>query len=341
MTAPVAINARAAIRRERGGVERVAGELLQRLPELSPTRYRVLSPPTALAHRAGHGWEQAALPLLARGSELIFSPANSFPLATRRNVVFVHDLAPLVEPHWFGGAYGRWHRRLLHSLAWSARLVIAPSGFVATQLSERLGLPAERLAVAPPGVDTRFRAGVDPEPLRRRLGLDRPYVLAVGTDTARKNLGLLDRAAPVLAEDGLDVVIAGGSRGYMAGERSPQSARRLGYVPESDLPALYAGAAVLALPSLYEGFGLPCVEAMACGTPVVASDRGALPETCGDAALYVAPDDPDALARACLMAAHDAATRQRLVTAGQGRAASFTWDRTARLVDAAIGTALS
>jgi glycosyltransferase involved in cell wall biosynthesis len=127
----------------------------------------------------------------------------------------------------------------------------------------------------------------------------------------------------------------------MRSEPPGDGARRLGYVPEPDLPALYAGAAVLALPSLYEGFGLPCVEAMGCGTPVVATDRGALPETCADAALYVDPGDPDALAQACLLAAHDANTRHRLTTAGLARAATFTWERTAREVDAAIGAALA
>jgi glycosyltransferase involved in cell wall biosynthesis len=348
--ATIAVNGRAALRDEIGGVERVARELVARLPALAPGRYRVVSPPPALAHRAGHAWEQVALPLLARGSDLVFSPANSFPLAGRRNAVLVHDLAPLVEPRWYGRAYGAWHRALLRAVAERAVLAIAPSELVRAQLTELLGMPAERVVAVPLGVDPAFAAAPDPEPLRRRLGLaDRPYVLAVGTASARKNLGLLDLAAPTLAAAGIDTVIAGGGRGYMRRQPAPSdaggapgggprrsAARRLGYVPDVDLPALYAGAAAFALPSLYEGFGLPCLEAMAAGTPVVATSRGALPETCADAALYADPADPTSFAAACLAAATDAGERARLVAAGRARSAPFTWDRTAERVDEAL-----
>jgi glycosyltransferase involved in cell wall biosynthesis len=341
VTSPVAVNARAAIRSEGGGVERVARELARRLPALAPDRYRVVAPRPALAHRAGHAWEQLALPLAARDAKLVLSPANTFPVADRRNVVFVHDLAPLVEPDWYSPAYGRWHRLLLEAVASRARMAIAPSETIRRELVDRLGVAPERTASAPLGVDQAFREGIDPGPLRDRLGLDRPYVLALGTASARKNLALLERAAPALAAEGLEVAIAGGDRAYMPAGAAGPYVRRLGYVPDADLPALYAGAAVLALPSLYEGFGLPCVEAMACGTPVVTTGRGALGETCADAALYVEPDDPDALARACLLATHDAPTRERLVGAGSIRAAGFRWERTAERVDAAIATALA
>jgi glycosyltransferase involved in cell wall biosynthesis len=341
MTPPVAINARAAIRTESGGVERVARELVERLPRLAPERYRVVTPPPALAHRGGHAWEQLALPIAARGCDLLLSPANTFPLAGARNAVFVHDLAPLVEPRWYGRAYGSWHRALLRALPRRARLAIAPSEFVRGELVERLGMDPRRTAVAPLGVDPSFHADIDPEPLRGRLGLERPYVLAVGTAVARKNLALLEQAAPALAAEGLEVAIAGGQRSYMRAPAAGDGVGRLGYVPSADLPALYAGAAVLAFPSLYEGFGLPCVEAMACGTPVVATDRGALAETCGDAALYADPNEPDALARACLLAAFDEPTRKRLIDAGRTRAGRYRWEETARRVDAAIATALA
>ena len=119
-----------------------------------------------------------------------------------------------------------------------------------------------------------------------------------------------------------------------------KQARRLGYVSESDLATLYAQAAVLAMPSLYEGFGLPCIEAMAAGTPVVASNRAALPETCADAALLADPDDREAFATAVLAAAHETDTRDRLIAAGRERAAGFTWERSAAAVDAAITAAL-
>ena len=326
MSAPVAINGRAAVRREIGGVERVARELVLRLPQLRPERYRVLSPRPRLTHRAGHAWEQAVLPAAARGSRLILSLANLAPLASDRNVVYVHDAAPLREPAWFGRAYGAWHRLALRHIAARARLLLVPSDFVRTELGELLAVDAGRVAVVPPGVDARFRPGA-------ALARPRPYVLAVGTAGARKNLSLLAGMAPGLAREGLDVVLAGSTRGYLKGGATGLVG--LGYVPEVDLPALYAGAAVLAMPSLYEGFGLPCLEAMASGTPVVASTAGALPEACGGAALLVDPRDPDAFGTALLAAAGP--ERARLRAAGLERARRLTWGRTAELADAAVG----
>ena len=160
--------------------------------------------------------------------------------------------------------------------------MIAPSEFVRGELVELLGLDPGRVRAIAPGVDAALADPPAPEPVLRRLGLEQPYVLALGTDSPRKNLGLLDRIAPALADAGLGVAIAGSGRSYLPAS-ARGSARRLGYVPDADLPALYAGAAAFAMPSLYEGFGLPCVEAMAAGTPVVAADRAALPEACGGA----------------------------------------------------------
>jgi glycosyltransferase involved in cell wall biosynthesis len=331
----VAINARAAAREEIGGVERWARELASRLPALRPERYRLLLPPAVLAHRAGHAWEQGWLPAAARGSRLILSPANLAPVASRRNAVVIHDVAPLRQRDWYGSFYARYHRALLSTLARRARLILTVSEFSRRELLELTEAPADRVRVVPPGVGERFSSDADPEPARARYGLERPYVLAVGSDVKRKNLAALEPAAELLASEGIDLVAAGSGRPYMRGEQ-PAGVRRLGYVSDADLPGLYAGALALAMPSLYEGFGLPCLEAMASGLPVVAADRAALPETCGGAAILVDPEDPAAFGPALLSAAGNA----ELAHAGLERAAGFTWQRTAERTDRALASEL-
>jgi glycosyltransferase involved in cell wall biosynthesis len=290
-----------------------------------------------LAHRAGHVWEQT---LAARRSELIYCPANLAPLASRRNVVVIHDVAPLRHPEWYSAPYVRYQRLLLPRLARRARLVVTVSEFARAELERTLGVNGAEVAVVPNGVDGRFRPDVDPAPIRAARRLERPYVLAVGTLIERKNLSALDVAERRLAEEGIELVTAGSGRGYMRGERKAPG-RALGYVRDAELPALYAGALAFVMPSLYEGFGLPCLEAMACGTPVVAADRAALPEICGDAALLVDPDDRVALADAVLRAARETPLRDRLRAAGPERAHTFTWERSAEVTDDLIGGLLS
>jgi glycosyltransferase involved in cell wall biosynthesis len=330
----VAIDARAAVRREIGGVERLAREMALRLPALRPDRYVVLRPRPRLAHRTGHAWEQLALPLLARRAALILCPANLAPVASRRNVVVIHDLAALAHPDWYGDAYVAWQRLVLPRLARRARLVITVSRFSRDEIAGRLGVAGDRVAVVPNGVSATFSPAADPGPARAALGLDRPYVLALATRSARKNLDALAPAARSLEEQGIELVVAGGERGYLR-DTAPPPGRPLGYVADRLLPGLYAGALAFAMPSLYEGFGLPCLEAMASGTPVVAADRAALHENCGGAALLADPGDRDAFAAALTRAIGP--EREALRAAGLERAHPFTWDRAAELADRAIG----
>ena len=327
----IAINGRAAARPELGGVERWARELVARLPALRPGAYTVLCPPPALSHRAGHAWEQLVLPIRARrlSAQALLCPANLAPLAHPRCVVVIHDAAVLRHPGWYSRSYAAFQRAVLPAVARRARQVITVSDFARGELAELLGVDA---AVIPGGVDERFTPEADPEPARRAHALDRPYVLCVASQTARKNLAALVPAAKTL---GVDVVVAGGHRPQFAREHGLEALRLLGHVDDALLPGLYAGATAFALPSRYEGFGLPVLEAMACGTPVVAADAGALPETCGGAARLAAPDG-EAFAAALGALLGDEAEQRRLRSAGLERAAHFSWDATARAVDALL-----
>jgi glycosyltransferase involved in cell wall biosynthesis len=327
----IALNARAAVRPELGGVERWARELAARLPALG--HYEVVRPPATLSHRGGHAWEQLVLPARARKARLLLNPANLAPIAFPRNAVVIHDAAALRHPQWYSPLYARWQRTVLPAIARRARVVITVSEFSKRELRELLDVDAH---VVPGGVDHGFHPRADPEPARVALGLSRPYVLTVASRTARKNLSSLDATCRRLGNEGIDLVAAGGERPQFRDDGAPSGGpRALGHVPDTHLPGLYAGASAFVLPSWHEGFGLTCLEAMACGVPVVAARAGALPETCGDAARYADPADPDDIATQVLAAIGE----DRLREEGPKRAALFTWERTTRELDGLLKSA--
>ncbi|MEI6448224.1 MAG: glycosyltransferase family 1 protein [Actinomycetes bacterium] len=334
--ATVLIDGRAAIREETGGVERWAKELCRRLPGIDPALYRVASPGRLFAHRLGHLWEQAQLPVHARlaGVDALLCPANLAPLGFDRNVVVLHDVAPLRYPDDFSASYSRWQRFLLPRLATGALRVITPSAFSRDELVELCGADPSTVEVVHGGVPDLIGPGVDPEPAREALGLGRPYVLTVASRVKRKNLSALTPAAEALAREGIDLVAVGGGRPqFGAVDHAGGGVRDLGPLGDELLPGLYRGAEAFVLPSVYEGFGLPVCEAMAAGTPVVCSDRAALPEAAGGAALLVDPDDQSAIARALLEVCSDGSLRADLVQRGLKRVEGLTWQATAERVD--------
>ena len=341
-TGPIVLNCRVAVRPRITGVERWTLEVSRRLRTLDPERYVVAVPP-AWAHSgpAGYAWEQLALPALAgaRRARAIFSPANVAPLAWPRNVIVVHDAAVLRAPAAYSRSYRAWHRGVGLACARRARAVVTVSEFSRRELIELGGLDPGRLTVIGGGVDARFSPGDDGEDddgAAAELGLHRPYVLTIATDDPRKNLDALVPCAAALAQRGIELVWAGDSRPQFARTRPLAGLRALGYVPDELLVGLYRGAEAFVLPSRYEGFGLACLEAMACGTPVIAADRAALPEVCGDAALLVDLDDPSAITRAVLSACEDPAVAARLRAAGIERARGYTWERAAAACDALL-----
>jgi glycosyltransferase involved in cell wall biosynthesis len=238
---------------------------------------------------------------------------------------------------------------MLHATTrWSTRVakgVIAISEATRRDLIARYDVPAERIQVIHHGVDHSMHPASRESiiELQHRLGLPEAYVLVVGTIQPRKNLERLVEAMSSVANAGLphQLVIAG-KRGWLATDveahiaKSPAANRvhYLGYVAASELPTLYSGAAAFCFPSLYEGFGLPVLEAMACGTPVVTANTSALPEVAGDAALLVDPADIASIGAALVRVLTDDSLRRDLTARGLARAAQFTWERSA---EATIG----
>lgn len=298
----------------------------------------------ALWTPAHHRLERLALSAeLARFRlDLLHSPDFIPPLrGARRHVITVHDLNFLHYPQFLTAESRRYYNAQIAAAVRQADHILADSEATKADLTALLGVPAAKITVHLLGVDESFRP-LPPaalEPARQRLSLPPAYLLFVGTFEPRKNVpGLLDAYRLLLADlsDAPPLVLAG-SRGWLFDETFAH-VERLGLaervlwrenVPQADLPALYNLAAALALPSYYEGFGFPPLEAMACGTIPVVSSRSSLPEVVGPVGLQVDPDDPAALAAALYRALTDTPWRADMRRAGLERAATFTWARTA------------
>lgn len=331
MSREVIINGRFLSRRMTG-VERYGFELIRRMH--GPLR--VVQPRARMPAVLGHAWEQMVLPGRVEPEAVLWSPANTGPLAVRNQILTVHDLSPLEHPEWFRPAFAGWYRLLLPLLIGRVRRVLVPSMHVRQKILVRFGLDPQRVVVTGEGVDPRaFHPGATLQ--EEKYGLPRDYILFVGSIEPRKNLVALLRAWDELSDEFREccLVVAGAAGPVFRHVALPPSTARvrfLGRVPEMDLPGLYAGAMLFVLPSLDEGFGLSALEAMACGTPVLASNGGALPELLGGAGLIFDLRDPDGLRaglRACL---EDGPLRARMREQGLTRAAAYSWTAAADLI---------
>ncbi|MCJ2012617.1 glycosyltransferase family 4 protein [Methylobacterium sp. J-076] len=279
---------------------------------------------------SGHAWEQAILP--ARAGRPLLNLCNTAPLAVGRQIVCMHDTNVFDEPTSYSLAFRLLYRGLFPALARRAAAITSVSRFSASRLGECLGVPARGITVAPNGHEHVFRWDAAASTLGERLSGIRPFVLLLGSRARHKNVGFVLRQAGALDALGVDLVVAGGSAEIFAQTESVVAANihQLGFVSDDDLAWLYGHALCLAFPSRSEGFGIPIVEAMALGCPVVASDRSCLPEICGDAALLAGPDDAPAWLAHVRTLATSPTLGDELRARGTERVKAFSWKSSAQ-----------
>jgi glycosyltransferase involved in cell wall biosynthesis len=329
------------------GVQRFAREILRALDNLvvseDSARKRslvLLTPPgtaplpglrtiecRSVGRLHGHAWEQLELPRHTRDG-FSLNLCNTAPLAGRSIIVAIHDAGVFAVPEAYSRAFRVWYQMLHPRLGRRAMRVVTVSEFSRNELSRYLGIARDRFTVIPNGGEHILREPADREILNR-LGLSGRYVLAVSSHSAHKNFAGIQAAVRHMRNQNFTLVFAGGgnSRIFNAGEALTGEPIMTGRVTDAELRALYESAECFVYPSFYEGFGLPPLEAMTCGCPVVVSRAASLPEVCGEAAVYCDPSDPADIGRVLDEVLENAELRNDLRRRGEERAAQFTWSR--------------
>jgi len=289
--------------------------------------------PLPASHAIRTAWSMAGHPaaerLLGPFDVLHFTDWMYPPQRSGVRATTIHDLVPVRFPEWTTKRTQSMHGRKYANAARTCDAIFVNSAFTAAETTELLGVEPARIRIAPPGVKDVFTADGP------AAGLGAPYILTVATLEPRKNLQALADAHRLLGGDIL-LAVAGGEGWGEQPELNDPRVRRLGFVSDEELAGLYRGAAVAVYPSRFEGFGMPIVEAMACGTPVVASSHASMDEASGDVAVRADPDDPAAIAAAI---EHAIAERERLIPLGVAYASRFTWCAAGEAMLAGYGAA--
>ncbi|NYH27172.1 MULTISPECIES: glycosyltransferase family 4 protein [Paraburkholderia] len=333
------------------GVQRVAHELTSALSRLLPVYQRpmLLMPqdrrdevvfagvPRRVVRRfRGVLWEQLTLPFAASGTTLL-SLCNVGPMLKRRQVLMIHDAAIFDLPEGYSAGFRLWYRFAFALLKRNVRHIVTVSAFSKARIVARMGISPDNISVVRNGVDHLDRISSDYSILERLNVTMDGFVLIVGSLAPGKNLARVLAAIALLEHVLGDVkfVIAGGNNVKIfgtEGDRAREPAKNIvwaGYLSDGELKALYENAACFVFPSLYEGFGLPPLEAMYCGCPVIASSEGALPEVCGDAALYCDASSVDDIAAKIAYLMGDVTRRHAMCLKGREHAKQFRWSDSA------------
>ena len=326
------------------GVQRYAHEIVGRLP----SSVQVLTPRSGRG-AIGHLWEQTALPLACQG-RLLWSPNASGPLGYMNQIVTFHDLFPVEHPEWYSSAYARWYGIVMRRLSQNARHLIAVSDYTKSRIVELFGRDEADITVIHNGSHMTEPASAEQvAQAASALALPtRRYVLSLSSIEQRKNLrGLLKAWQAIHTQLPEDVwlILAGPKASetvYSRQDLLVDLPRVLytGYVPEEHLAGLYTGASLFVFPSFAEGFGLPLLEAMACGRRTISSSTSSMPEVGGDAAFYVDPHDPEDLAQTMLHCLLDQPISTDAYGPSLERARHFSWDQAAAATHSVLHAAM-
>jgi glycosyltransferase involved in cell wall biosynthesis len=342
----IVINARFLTQRITG-VQRYASEISKHLKVLNH-RLKFLSPKNMLHLNLaeflqseapglflGHLWEQVWLPCYLRknGTPLLLNLANTAPLLYNNQIVTIHDISFLRNPEWFSIRFYYYYSFLLPRIARHSLKVITVSEFSKNEIMCMLKVPKDRVKVIYNGVSEEFtKKGKE----MFQNNFNRNYILGVASLDIRKNLERVISAYKKIDLGNVKLVMVGGQSRVFRDKRvndlmaSAEGIIYRGYVSDEELAYLYRNAKLLIYPSLYEGFGLPPLEAMACGCPVVVSNAASLPEICGDAAYYVDPFSVESIAEGMYKVLTDRSLSESLIHKGLKRAKLFSWERAAK-----------
>ncbi|MBY6013493.1 glycosyltransferase family 4 protein [Qipengyuania gaetbuli] len=340
------------------GVQRVAYELGRRLVErrndvkaVAPVQpdadyaIPVQIAPAAAPQAGGHFWEQVTLPRMIGKRDLLVGLGATGPVSLERQIVMIHDVNYLLGADGYSWKFRTWYR-FLHRFLTARASICTVSHWSAKEIAKAYSIPVEQITVIHNAADHLDDVTSKPGTLAH-FGINaRPYALCVGSSNPNKNFQTALAAYQSLENPGFDLVIVGAGnarifRDETGGQGAHPSIHRLPRMDDSELKAVFEGAGVFLMPSILEGFGLPALEAMKLGVPVVSSNAASLPEVCGDAALYCDPLDVSGMASALERVMGDHCFAEELSAKGGSRAASFSWDASAAKLNALIDRRLS
>ncbi|RKP53188.1 glycosyltransferase family 1 protein [Cohnella endophytica] len=276
----------------------------------------------------GHLWEQFELPFFT-GDGLLLNLCNTSPIVKRNQVTTIHDASVYAVPQTYSFLFRAWYKLLFSVSKVISRSIITDSDFSKKELIQYCKIAPSKIRTIYLGKEHIHDHNADPLFLSK-INEGRPFLLAVSSMSPNKNFGSILQAVELMGKVDFDIVIAGGTNPKIFSSSHPtdlSAYRYLGYVDDSQLRTLYENADCFIYPSYYEGFGLPPLEAMASGCPVIVSNTASLPEVCGDAVLYCDPHSPKQIAESIHRMMGDPQLRANLRTKGLERAKQFSWEK--------------